>query len=220
MLIVGRDVITKTKLVESSLFTHDVETALNNEGYKEDVLYINGILEISKNDFKTILANKTQEDIIGYINEINNIKNNYAEKYSELLNNKKAQNKKQKSDVLTVPCSRPFVVSQEKAEDFMKHSNSKENQPADYDIKELVEANRQYLEYAKEQIQKILDEFEKLAQKDPEKARRIAREAIIQGLIESGIINENGEIKAPYNQENINNEELKLLVKKLTRKDN
>ena len=45
----------------------------------------------------------------------------------ELKKDKKADERKQKFDVSVVPCSRPFVVSREKEEQFVKQSNSKED---------------------------------------------------------------------------------------------
>lgn len=82
-----------------------------------------------------------QSEIKSIINitrdEATQIQSDYSHEQSEAMSkmcdemfglkkDKIAEDRKQKFDVLAVPCSRPFVVSHEKAEQFIKQSNNKE----------------------------------------------------------------------------------------------
>ena len=66
---------------------------------------------------------------------------------------------------------------------------------------QVVESNN--YEAMLERQRKTLKEFEKLVASDPDKAKAVAREA----LIRTGIIDESNNLKAPYNGEVVNSDD-------------
>ena len=67
-------------------------------------------------------------------------------------------------------------------------------------LKVVSNKNKTDSEILLESQEQYLEKLKRLAENDPEKAKEVCAEA----LIRSGIINDAGELKAPYNGENVN----------------
>ena len=83
------------------------------------------------------------------------------------------------------------------------------------EIEGISNKNKTNSEILLESQSQYLEELRRLAENDPEKAKEVCAEA----LIRSGIINDAGELKAPYNGESVNPDDF-TRGPKLTKKKN
>lgn len=90
LFVVGRDLVTGTKLIEpKSILRNNLDKCIRAKGVKKNELYINGIYGSNENDVLKELQNMTTEDIEKYVNNINKMKNVYAQIVSENETEKK-----------------------------------------------------------------------------------------------------------------------------------
>ena len=90
LFVVGKELVTGTKLIEpESILRNNLDKCIRAKGVKKNELYISGIYSLNENDVLKELQNMTTEDIEKYVNNINKMKNVYAQIVSENETEKK-----------------------------------------------------------------------------------------------------------------------------------